>query len=278
MSPEHLNEDRGYQLLTVSILMIVLQLLAVGARLYARRLTKFSLALDDYLIIPALVTGIGFSCVGIVGSSHDIQRNHLKALTRPYQALRSATWVGIPIGSRSMTRRSSTGARRCVAATSPARIAGDILTRRIQFILVIEVVQIPFPISLAKLSILVFFNRVFPIPDVRRASIAIGVVVVAHAIVVLLVAFFQCNPIPRAWDMEISGTCIDQMAWARYVSVPNILTDVALIILPLPVIWNIQTSRAQKIGLTVIFMLGGLYACPSNSQRMGGARTLLTGA
>ena len=60
-SPEYLDEDRGYQLLAASILMIVLQLLAVGGRLYARSLTKSSLALDDYLIIPALATGIGFS-------------------------------------------------------------------------------------------------------------------------------------------------------------------------------------------------------------------------
>ena len=59
VSPEYINEDRGYQLLTVSILMIVLQLVAVGSRFYARRVTKAALGWDDHLIIPALVRYAG---------------------------------------------------------------------------------------------------------------------------------------------------------------------------------------------------------------------------
>ena len=57
-SPEYLAEDRGYQLIIVASILIVLQILAVGARLYARRLMKAQLLLDDYLIIPALVSTV----------------------------------------------------------------------------------------------------------------------------------------------------------------------------------------------------------------------------
>ena len=51
-----LNEDRGYELLTVSAFMLVLQIVAVGLRFWARRITRATLSVDDWLIVPALVS------------------------------------------------------------------------------------------------------------------------------------------------------------------------------------------------------------------------------
>ena len=42
-------------------------------------------------------------------------------------------------------------------------------------------------------------------------------------------------------------------------AVPNIITDWALLILPIPYIWRLQQSRPQKIALCGVFLLGGLY-------------------
>lgn len=55
LSPEYLAEDIGHELIAVVSVLIVLQVIAVGARFYARRAVKVPLLLDDYLIIPALV-------------------------------------------------------------------------------------------------------------------------------------------------------------------------------------------------------------------------------
>ena len=52
--PPNINEYRGNDLVIVASVMIALQLAAVSARFYARRLTKAPFALDDWLIIPAL--------------------------------------------------------------------------------------------------------------------------------------------------------------------------------------------------------------------------------
>ena len=93
----------------------------------------------------------------------------------------------------------------------------------------------------------------------RAASVAIGSFVIAHAFIVVIVIIFHCQPIARFWDPSIPGTCIDELAWARYVSVPNILSDAALMVLPLPSIWKIQISWQQRLGLSTIFILGGLY-------------------
>lgn len=42
-------------------------------------------------------------------------------------------------------------------------------------------------------------------------------------------------------------------------AVPNIITDWALLILPLPYVWRIHRSAIQKIAIYSVFALGGLY-------------------
>ena len=41
-------------------------------------------------------------------------------------------------------------------------------------------------------------------------------------------------------------------------SIPNIITDAAILILPLPYIWKLQLPLAQKLALSSIFALGVL--------------------
>lgn len=54
-SQDYLREYRGDQLINVSIAFIVLVIVAVALRFIAKVKTNAPLALDDYLIIPALV-------------------------------------------------------------------------------------------------------------------------------------------------------------------------------------------------------------------------------
>jgi hypothetical protein len=42
-------------------------------------------------------------------------------------------------------------------------------------------------------------------------------------------------------------------------AIPNIITDWALLFLPIPYIWRLHQSRAQKVALCGVFGLGGLY-------------------
>ena len=55
MSEAYLNENYGYQIVATAVVMLVLQLAAVGVRFAARPILKTRIGLDDYLIIPALV-------------------------------------------------------------------------------------------------------------------------------------------------------------------------------------------------------------------------------
>ena len=39
-------------------------------------------------------------------------------------------------------------------------------------------------------------------------------------------------------------------------SIPNIITDALLLVLPIPFVWQLQLPRAQKVALTSIFIVG----------------------
>jgi hypothetical protein len=41
-------------------------------------------------------------------------------------------------------------------------------------------------------------------------------------------------------------------------SIPNLVTDVAMLALPLPAIWTLKMSRGQKVGLTLTFLTGSM--------------------
>lgn len=75
----------------------------------------------------------------------------------------------------------------------------------------------------------------------------------------VVVDIFQCKPIAFAWNKAIEGgSCIDMVAYFRYSIIPDIVTDVAMLILPLPTVWNLQASISQRAGLTAVFLTGSM--------------------
>ncbi|KAI9836860.1 MAG: hypothetical protein M1819_001025 [Sarea resinae] len=118
---------------------------------------------------------------------------------------------------------------------------------------------------LTKFSILLMYRRIFEIPAVIRALYLTGVFIFMWWIAVMLVAFFQCSPISAAWEIEDFSKikCIDRVGFYIGAAVPNIATDLALLIFPLPVVWSIQIPRMQKILLSMIFLLGGFATAAS---------------
>lgn len=75
---------------------------------------------------------------------------------------------------------------------------------------------------------------------------------------VVLVVVFQCHPIEFNWNRSIPGTCINQLLFFAIGSAPNVITDFAILILPLPAVWALNMRRAQKLSIMGIFLLGSL--------------------
>lgn len=75
----------------------------------------------------------------------------------------------------------------------------------------------------------------------------------------ILVTIFQCVPLRGAWDKTIDAKCgVDNYKFFYGNSIPNIMTDLALLALPIPSVWSLQIPRTQKVILSGIFVLGGL--------------------
>ncbi|KAF7590962.1 hypothetical protein BBP40_002214 [Aspergillus hancockii] len=209
----------GDSLMGVSIAFAVVQIVVVAARFYARSVQRVACALDDYLIIPALIASLGQSALYIVLLKVAGLGYHLEYVMQTPEKL---------------------------VALQKGLVANQIL-------------DFPFAVTPAKISILLFYVRIFDTPKFRIMAYAVGFIVVGHGIGVFFAAIFQCSPVQYAWDKTIKGgTCFDQQAFYRYVSPPNILTDVLILIMPLPFVWKLHTRLTQKLALTGVFLLGGL--------------------
>lgn len=92
----------------------------------------------------------------------------------------------------------------------------------------------------------------------RKALLVITAILVAWNIGALFSAIFQCSPIDKFWNVETPGKCFNGLVYFRAIACTNLLTDVLILIVPMPVIWGLKISHAQKIALSGVFLLGGL--------------------
>ena len=114
-------------------------------------------------------------------------------------------------------------------------------------------------VTLPKLAILSLYLRVFPQRPYRLASYMLGAILLASYIANTLTACFICTPVRAFWNHSLPGArCINENLWFRCASVPNLVTDIGLLLLPLPIVWRIKTSIREKIGLTLTFCTGSM--------------------
>ncbi|XP_014555757.1 hypothetical protein COCVIDRAFT_38473 [Bipolaris victoriae FI3] len=79
---------------------------------------------------------------------------------------------------------------------------------------------------------------------------------------------FPCNPIKKKWDPFIPGTCLPTHAGPSLLSgIINLVTDVALLFLPIYVVSRLQMSIKKKFAVSAIFG-AALLACVSSAVRL----------
>ncbi|KAI4224930.1 MAG: hypothetical protein L6R36_004289 [Xanthoria steineri] len=114
-------------------------------------------------------------------------------------------------------------------------------------------------ITFAKFSILCFCWRIFSSSKSIRPPIYIlSGIVSMWTLAVIFMTIFQCKPVSGFWNRTKPAICnVDSQKFFIGNAIPNILTDVALMVLPLPYIWQLNRSKSQKIALAGVFLLGG---------------------
>lgn len=113
-------------------------------------------------------------------------------------------------------------------------------------------------LALIKIAILIMYCRIFDLRRFRIAAYVLSGVTILWTLIFLFVCIFQCNPIPRAWDPRYEGTCLNLRSLFIGNAVPNIVTDFAILIMPIHQVWKLQIKLVQRISLVMIFLLGCL--------------------
>ena len=113
-------------------------------------------------------------------------------------------------------------------------------------------------IATTKFSVLLFYNRVFSIRSFRMVLYAIGATIMVWWIAMQFASIFGCTPIDFTWDPHGQGHCINLDKFYLGQAIPNIITDIVLLSITIPMIWRLQLPRSQKIALSGVFLLGSL--------------------
>ncbi|KAL8735269.1 MAG: hypothetical protein Q9181_002881 [Wetmoreana brouardii] len=114
----------------------------------------------------------------------------------------------------------------------------------------------PIAQSATKISILLFYIHLFPTKRLCIAAYTLIAVVSAWGIEHILVSLFLCRPISYNWDGSIDGHCGDVSANCLAAEGINTLTDILILILPMPTIWRLHVPLHSKFILSLIFGLG----------------------
>lgn len=72
----------------------------------------------------------------------------------------------------------------------------------------------------------------------------------------LVIAIFTCDPISGYWDKTKDARCISNHPFWEVNAAGNIITDVMIFILPIPVLESLNLPRRQRHILVGIFSLG----------------------
>ncbi|KAF2798544.1 hypothetical protein K505DRAFT_209789, partial [Melanomma pulvis-pyrius CBS 109.77] len=147
-------------------------------------------------------------------------------------------------------------------------IGPDILPRLLKSFLVLELLYAT-AITSSKLSILAFLWRIFSPTTMRFWLVGIVAIAVCWQITVVFAFIFVCVPVQAFWDLSITDRkCLDIYKMYLGISFPNMLTDFAITLLPIPYVWMLHISTKQKIMVGVTLFMGGA-TCVVSAVRLG---------
>ncbi|KAF1356127.1 hypothetical protein BDV97DRAFT_364919 [Delphinella strobiligena] len=123
-------------------------------------------------------------------------------------------------------------------------------------------------LTLTKISILLQYWRVFISTSIRRLIIALFAVTVVYGMWSVFSTLLMCIPVSYFWKEDIAGGhCLNKYSvWFANASL-NIVTDIAIFILPMPVLHDLHLPRRQRFALMAVFGLGA-FVCLTSILRL----------
>ncbi|KAF2826272.1 hypothetical protein CC86DRAFT_27460 [Ophiobolus disseminans] len=220
----HKHDSRVDEIHWVYTVPIVAATISTALRLWAKRLGRNGITLDDYLIVFATICLIGQCASGLgYGPPHGMGRH-----------------VIVVSGYDQMMVRK-----------------GDYIFSHFYDLALVSV----------KLGILAFYYRVFVHPVFRRVVLATAAFIVAWGIGITVTLFLACRPLNAYWDANVTGECLTMVTFTYFTNISNLITDIWIFLMPVPMIWHLQLQTKKKLLLSLIFCIG-LATCVVSSIRL----------
>ncbi|POS74215.1 integral membrane protein [Diaporthe helianthi] len=210
----------GNRLIVFIAFFSPLQLALVLLRFLARRITQRPRGLDDWLVVASLLSQFVQAGISIGALKHGGVGYHEE-------------WL---------------------LANHPGLVTGFL-----KYLLAIATWYF-MTCSFGKLAICVFYRTLFPQRSVHIIIYISAGIMICTAIATSIANLAACEPFSAAWgSLEVQAQhCIDKEALYIWASFPSIVTDVVLLVLPLPITWKLHTTKRLKIALTFTFFIGSI--------------------
>lgn len=121
-------------------------------------------------------------------------------------------------------------------------------------------------IGLVKCIIVVVLRRIFGVssPAFRIATWINLALCASWSLMTILIGILNCRPLNYHWVFKSpAGHCVNPNATYTAVGMLDKITDVLIILTPVPMVLRLRITPLQKLGILGIFALGVVYVFPS---------------
>ncbi|QMW28917.1 hypothetical protein G4B84_004252, partial [Aspergillus flavus NRRL3357] len=136
----------------------------------------------------------------------------------------------------------------------------SVLSRFRKCMLAAPVIYVP-ALAFAKLALLMLYYRLLQATHTLYVYViyAVGFIIAGYSLALPLALIFGCSPIQKSWDITITtGSCINTAGVYLATAITNTISDVILLLLPIPVVWGLRLPVIQKVGVLCMFGVGFL--------------------
>ncbi|KAJ5939623.1 hypothetical protein N7466_002757 [Penicillium verhagenii] len=215
-SEEYLNAYIGYRPLGVATAMLPIVIIFLALRFYSRHLTRTPWGLDDSLAAMSGVVSVGLSALAICFVKYGGVGRHLAALERE---------------------------------------TPNMAPQYFKYLLVISTYYYT-TVAIPKLAVLALYGRLWTVNPYRTIILILAAVITLTAVVSGVMCLNMCQPFRLNWDTSVPGHCLNKQALYLWASLPNILTDLVMLAMPIPIVYHLNVPMKVKLGLILTFATG----------------------
>lgn len=110
-----------------------------------------------------------------------------------------------------------------------------------------------------KATLLLIFARVFS--PFKKTVIGIYIFIalmLGYYLPVMIIKIRVCTPIYGLWDPDVHAECINQSALFICDTIMSAVTDLAILILPIPLVWSLHMPTKKKVRIGLLLGAGGI--------------------